>query len=258
MADGKGKRAGGGSGSSWLLRTSRRAFRPAHLEERGKETRLAAIVSTVLGRRLGAPWGLFAILVFLVVVSVWTRHAVNESLTDVMSGKLTTILDADVKGLEIWINNEEGHVRSWAADEEVRATILELRRIGLSSPNPREALVAAPQLPVFQELLDSVPLDEDIEGFVAVDRSGLVLASDPTAEIVIGRLPTASGLTHVGPMLTGDATFLRPMPRRDLWDIPDRPASDEAMLRKPIIGVAAHLRDGQGNVLCALIFRLNA
>ena len=236
-----------------------RVLEPERWRERVNTPRLVSVLTALSGRRYGVPWGLLGAVSFLVIVSLWTRHAVNESLTTIVSEKLQTILDADVTALEIWIENERAFVDAWATDENVRETILKLRQIGVLSTEPAEVLLDSPLLATLQEQLDSIAVDDDILGFLVVDASGLVLATDERGEETIGLRPTPEGLSLISPMLNGDVAFLRPIARERVYRGPGPrtpPESLQAMQLNPYVAIGAHLRDEAGNVLAVLVFKL--
>lgn len=56
------------------------------------------------------------ILALLANVGYWTSHAVREAIVNVYAANLTTILDANVEALNIWVHNEMSFARSHAQD----------------------------------------------------------------------------------------------------------------------------------------------
>ncbi len=240
-------------------RTLGGVLRPARWRTGKTTPRLVSVLSALSGQRRGFPLSLLAALAFLVVVGFWTRHAVNESLTLIVSEKIQTILDADVAALDIWIRNERELAQFWADDPEVRDQIEQLRRIGLSSPEPNAALLESQHLGAIRRVLRPGTVAQDVRGFIVVESSGLVLASAHD-DTVIGHRPPPEVLAPLAGVLRGDVPFLRTVRKESLFpDLDGRPpeAPLGALALNPLLGIAAPVRDSDGNIVAILILKID-
>jgi tRNA A-37 threonylcarbamoyl transferase component Bud32 len=220
--------------------------------------RLAGVLAALAGRSGHFPWGIVGAVVFLAVVSVWTRDAVRESLTLITSDKLQTILAAEVNALELWLEKELAVVRSWADEPEIVAAVLELTRTAdAAGDEPRDALLAAPALATVRKALRPVLESDASDQFIVADPSGLVLAANPSIDEFVGRRPQEDAPETVAAVLAGEQPFLRPIRGRRVWAGADDLAS-EARLLDPRIGIAASVRDGDGKHIAVLILTVDA
>jgi len=117
------------------------------------------------------------VLALLASVGYWTSHAVREAIVNVYAANLTTILDADVEALNIWVHNEMSFARSHAQDPLIAQETKGLLEIRRKFPRDVDKLIDSENFQALQE--HTLPILEEKEywGYFIVDRTGYVLAS---------------------------------------------------------------------------------
>ena len=65
---------------------------------------------------------LFAMLaiVLLTAIGAWAIHTVTRSLETIYTAYFQSLLDADIKALTLWMEDEKDHVEFWAAEPNLR------------------------------------------------------------------------------------------------------------------------------------------
>jgi hypothetical protein len=187
-------------------------------------------------------------LAFLTVAVGWTFHAVSESLVDLWTQTLTTMLDADVQSLEIWLENEKRTVSARANARPLRTGVKVLVTLARDEADLKSALGQSEAATRIHEQLENLRAHDDIRGYTVVDPSGLVLLSH-NPELVAGRMAPPL-LAHLSRAFAGETTVVRPY--RGLALLPDLHTSEPVML------VAAPINDDDGRLLGALLFRVDA
>ncbi|WP_136798385.1 MULTISPECIES: serine/threonine protein kinase [Desulfosediminicola] len=117
------------------------------------------------------------VLSLLAGIGYWTSHAVREAIVNVYAANLTTILDADVEALDIWVHNEMSFARSHAQDPLIARETMGLIEIHQKQPGDTDKLINSESFKTLQK--HTLPILEEKEywGYFIVDRAGYVLAA---------------------------------------------------------------------------------
>ncbi|UCF92167.1 MAG: protein kinase, partial [Desulfobacterales bacterium] len=195
---------------------------------------------------------LFALIAIALLVGLgfWTNHAVSESLFEIYQSYLQTILDADVTALRIWVEDEKEFVKLWADEPQLRASVRGLLQIGTQSSGRREQLIASQFLSDLQDQLTSVLKDKDYQGFGVLDRTGLVLAAGNQDAYVGQRLAPAL-MPLLADVFQDQVVIERPHLKGNVL------VSVEPRRNQPIMMTAAPIRDGDDQIVAALVFLIN-
>lgn len=152
-------------------------------------------------------WPIVALLL-LVFLGTWVRHEIERPVREQLRSELTTILNADVAAMRLWLDHQRENAESHAADKGVRESALELLEIVKSNPGQLGVLIDAPPQTRLRTRFESQQDDEKFTGFVLFDMQGLVLASY-TPEIV-GKVPYDVSLPWLAGALRGETTVSPP------------------------------------------------
>jgi serine/threonine-protein kinase len=185
----------------------------------------------------------------LLVLGYWTYQAVESSLRGLRSAALTSLLEAEVKTLALWIDNHKTDIRRIARDREVRSHVLALSRIAL-----RPGVVAADycNAPARRPLVAQLGAVLEEQGAVTFN------AIDPGRRIIASRFPEYCGLRlseqaferDLAAVFRGETRFVRPyLPHERLESAPAVPP-----LERPVTWVETPVRDASGAIIAALAF----
>src|SRR5882724_824519 len=94
-----------------------------------------------------------------------------------MAGELQTILNAEVKALEIWFKAQKANAATLAADARVRAAAKELVGLEKKEGTNDAVLASSPQLARLREYLRPALKVQQYEGFLLANREHRVLAA---------------------------------------------------------------------------------
>ena len=183
-------------------------------------------------------------------IGFWTYHAVRESVTDIYTAHLKTLLDADITALSIWMNNELFDVRSWAEEPDLRRRVNTLVEIGRDGPASRDRLVEHDSQQALNDKLEAVMLDRDHQGFAVIDRTGLVVGSSNRFPY-LGKRIKADFMPALARVFDGEAVILKPHFKGDLI------SGLEAPKRQPIMMTGAPVRGESDDIIAVLVFTIN-
>jgi serine/threonine-protein kinase len=185
----------------------------------------------------------------LLALGYWTYQAVESSLHGLRAAALGSMLEAEVKTLELWIDNHKTDIRRIAREREVRERVAALSRIA-SRPGVAAAdYCNAPARRPLVAQLAAVLEEQGAVTFNAVDRNRRIIAS---------RFPEYCGLRLSEPALQrdlaavfrGETRFVRPHQPDERLEAP--PAVSP--LERPLTWVETPVRDPSGAVIAALAF----
>ncbi len=178
----------------------------AELHRSGSLVRSVSSMGRVLRKQIWI-WPLIAV-VGLGLLGWWVRGIVEGTLKRQLAQQLETLLATDVTALEAWLKAQENQVTDTAANAQVKALVTQLVELSASSGSQAETLLQAPQAVELRNVLKSWLKADSFDGFIVLDREGLVLAAG-RAELV-GK-PDAPLLDEVLPkVLAGKPTISRP------------------------------------------------
>ncbi len=183
---------------------------------------------------------ILAALVALLVVAgagLWSRHAVMESVEDLLTVNLEANLNVSAKALTAWIESELTLVRFWADEETLRQLVGARLRDGAGRGN----------LQKMKRLLAEGFTAQEVQDWAIVDVERTVLfasAENPNQ----GKTIAAVIKPHHDKVLQGHSVFLPPIPRADLIEA-SAFSRDEA-----VILTAAPVRNREEKIVAALVF----
>ena len=69
-------------------------------------------------------------VVVLIVLGLWVHYGVKHSLQEIRAAGLQAVLEAEVKALQLWIEDRKADARHWAGDARVTSHVEELVALG--------------------------------------------------------------------------------------------------------------------------------
>ncbi len=218
--------------------------RPAPVPVMGAGTKLAlGVMGTPLRR------GLAALLLFVILAGMgwWTYAGVRDSLRELRAGSLQTVLDAESKALEIWIDEKKSDAGRWAADPAVRTAVeglMQLRAQGAVS----QALCTSTFRRILLDRLRPFLKEEGSVAVNVIDRDGFIVTSEFDAYCGL-HVQTDTFMRHISDVFAGSSKFVRPYSERDRLAEARR-----FMFERPVAWVKAPVRDAGGRVVAVLGF----
>jgi hypothetical protein len=169
-----------------------------------------------------------------------TYRAVEADIKRGLADELTTLLDADVAALRMWVQQHQRIAESQASEPRLRRAALELARISRRADDPLAELQAAPQGAELRPILEPALTAHAYTGYWVM--------------LIHGRILAAADPSHVGGM-----------PPKTHDDLMDRLLEGKSAIRPPrriegvddgggIILVAAPILDDAGKPAAALLF----
>jgi serine/threonine-protein kinase len=149
-----------------------------------------------------AAWGIAILL--LGVLGSWTHHAVESSLRQLRADSLSSVLDAQVQAIEVWIAEKQLAARRLARDTRLRESVAALLRRAPASPcvSLEDAGLGQPLDPFLRE--------EAIAAFHVIDPEGRIIAASPFTACAARELPELlRGQAALA--LDGHMAFVRPI-----------------------------------------------
>jgi hypothetical protein len=197
-------------------------------------------------RRFALPLAAVGILVF---VGLGTQLTVQNAMEDMLAAKLQTILEADVTGLRIWLEEQKKVVDTLVMESEVRGGILALVRLSKSTGAGTEALDRSESLKKLRETLGPVCRSHRYIDFLVVTPDGTNLGSINKAYIGKQAFPdSCESFTKVN---SGKTVISRPF--RSVLPLPDE--RGDLHLDVPSMFVAAPVYGKDGSrIVAALAF----
>lgn len=141
---------------------------------------------------------LFLLLAAILAVGLWTYRGVGESLREIRSTGLRTLLNTQVEALELWIAEGRHEAEQLAADPELSAAIARLARTGHGGKDGSR---------IISNILRASASIGATSAHV-IDPRGGILASSEAARV--GQRVTPDFLVHLAPALAGRSVFVRP------------------------------------------------
>jgi eukaryotic-like serine/threonine-protein kinase len=186
-----------------------------------------------------------AMLVALVVVALvggWAYLQVRGSLRDVRSAGLMSLLEAEARALQLWIEEKKRDAERWASSPRVQGAGAAIA----ASAAAGTVCASAPQRAMQAEIAPFVALEE-VTVFNLIARDGRIVSS-PYPEYC-GRHVSEAFLRRLAPVFDGQTVFVRP------WREAERVAGWEAgATKETLTWVETPVRDGDGRIVAALGF----
>ena len=185
-------------------------------------------------------------VILLGMLGSWTHHAIETSLREMRAESLSSVLDAEVKALDVWIAEKRLSARRLAQGVRVRAQVEALIRVARAAPVPGDVHCASMPAQALRELFDPLVRDETLVAYHVVDREGRLLAAWPQA--ACGRtLSPASMRTRVDASFAGETRFVHP--QRDTEGLVPARKGETA---PAVIWILAPVEDATGRVVATL------
>lgn len=189
---------------------------------------------------------LLGLTLFMIGLGVVTHAAIIEALRGILAKNLQAVIEADVTALKIWMENAKAEARLWSERNVLSGEIAGLLRTATQTNDTRQALLASRDQPRLRELLKLDPQGQEERGFLIIDRTGLILASDE--DRYVGLRLNAEGMGMLGQILEQDAFISHPFREGDLVaGIPVDPNKTRMLAASPI-------QDEAGSIIAALAF----
>jgi serine/threonine-protein kinase len=185
---------------------------------------------------------MLAALVVVAIVGTWTYSHVRSSLREVRSAGLVSLLEAESRALQLWIDEKKRDAERWASTPEVRreaVALALLARTGtVCAPGPQRAL---------SDEIAPYSAVEEISAFNLIARDGRIISS-PHSQYC-GLAVTEKFMGEIAPVFAGRTAFVRP------WEERDRVGAIGAeVFAGPLVWVETPVRTKDGTVVAALGF----
>ncbi len=200
-------------------------------------------------RRQFWTWPLVAAL-FLGGAGWWVVQSVESAMRQQRVNELTTVLEADLAALHVWMGNQRTTAELIARDDQLRALTQELLALAQGKQDVERLLTQSKAQSVIRSRLAGPLRRAGYAGFVLVSPSGVVLAAEHDAPV--GLTLTGYRWEFLGNVLRGEAAvskpFLSPLLLAD--------AHGELRANLPVMSAAACVRDQAGQTIAALDMRI--
>ena len=185
---------------------------------------------------------MLAALVVVAFVGGWAYVQVRGSLRDLRAAGLVSLLEAETRGLELWIEEKKRDAERWASTPEVQRAAAALARHAATGA----VCASIPQRALQGEIAPYAALEETAV-FNLVARNGRIISS-PHPEYC-GAVVTDNFMQRLAPVFAGRTVFVPP------WRESDRVRGARvAGLEGPLTWVETPVRAEDGSVVAALGF----
>ena len=192
---------------------------------------------------------MFVISAVLVALGYWTYRSVENSLRELRAVSLGSMLEAQVRSLEIWIENRKVDMRRVARDEQVRSQVEALARIAARQASASDEYCSAPARRPLVDQLAVVLEEQGAVAFNATDRARRIIASR-FREYCGLRLSETAFERELAPVFKGETRFVRPYAEGERLEAPPR----KPLLERPVTWFETPVRDAAGSVIASLGF----
>jgi serine/threonine-protein kinase len=182
----------------------------------------------------------------LLALGAWTYAAVERSLRELRAATMTSLLDAEVNALRVWMREEIGDAERVAREPAVREAVAQLVALAARPGTTREELCAGPVRERVEAVLRPLLREVGDSTFNITDPSGRLLATR-YPEYCGLRVTQATFLPLLAPVLRGESRFIRPY--RDADRVQDPPRLREG---QAFGWIATPVRGADGTVIAAL------
>jgi eukaryotic-like serine/threonine-protein kinase len=201
----------------------------------------------VLRRQLWA-WPIIAALLFG-CAGWWVSVSVDDAMRQQRHSALSTILDAEVTSLNVWMGEQRVNAEFTAADGRLRPLVAELLAVSPMA-NPGRSLLQAPAQEAIRAALKGPIHLCGYHGFFLVSPAGIVLAAD--RDEPVGIVVGDDRKTFFAKILAGQPAVSRPY--RSTLLLADEKGELRANL--PSMLTAAAIRDTDGKPIASLGLRI--
>ena len=194
-------------------------------------------------------WPILAALL-LGIIGRWISRSVETAMRQRRAAELTTVLNADVAAVRVWMVEEAMNAEFMADDEHLVPMVTELLAAAGDPTDPDRALVFSPAQAAIRQRLAPRLARFGYIGFTLVSPEGKVLAADQDA--AVGRLLSGYRKEFLVGVLAGKPAVS--IPFRSLFLLPN--AKGELKPNLPTMFTAAAIHGDEGKPLAALALRI--
>ncbi len=185
---------------------------------------------------------MLAAIVVVGLTGIWAYSQVRGSLRDLRAAGLVSLLEAETRGLQLWVDEKERDAERWASTPPVQRAGREL----LLRASRGEVCAAAPQRALNDEIAPYAAIEE-VSAFNLITRDGQIVSSFHSANC--GRAVSERFMGQLAPVFAGRTVFVPPWRERDRLVTPGADT-----LEGPLAWVATPVRAADGTVIAALTF----
>lgn len=199
---------------------------------------------------MGPIWISLISLLLLSLIGWLGLATIKKSMKKQVGNQLQSTLNANVKSLKIWIEQERSNIDSWVSNDPVKQNILSLIDKTSKRKLSKENLLSSQELHNLRNILGPVCRRHGYVGFVAFDTAGRQIAAlldDP-----VGENSLVKESDFIQRSLTGETLVSLPFPGETA--LPS--LQGEWKTGQPTMFVSAPVRNDQGGVVGALAFRV--
>ena len=139
-------------------------------------------------------------LIGLAFAGTWLRSRMETAMRVQQESQLLTLLKADLAALELWTDGQKDYVDAVTDAPIVHEPILKLVELAAGGTTSKAALLQAPERAQLEAGLKNWLDDPEYAGYIVLDKTGRVLASDEDS--LIGLLPATGYLDLTKTVLT--------------------------------------------------------
>jgi eukaryotic-like serine/threonine-protein kinase len=186
-------------------------------------------------------------VVVLIVLGLWVHYGVKQSLQEIRAAGLQAVLEAEVKALQLWIEDRKVDARHWAGDARVTGHVEEL--VALSRvERDGEKLWQSPARAQLAAILEPTLKEAGSMAFNVIDPGGRIVATQ-FREYSGQRISSGTFMAELGRVFKGEVHFIRPYPElHRMGEIAG------AAFTRPVLWIEAPVRNARGEVIAALGF----
>ena len=185
---------------------------------------------------------MLAALVVVALVGAWAYMQVRGSLRDLRSAGLASLLEAETRGLQLWIGEKERDAERWASTPRVQREAAALAAMAARGTVCAEG----PQRGLQAEIAPYAAVEE-VAIFNLIARDGRIISS-PHPEYC-GASVSHGFLRQLAPVFEGRTAFVRPWREADRLD-----GRAARALEGRLVWVETPVRAADGTVVAALGF----
>ena len=183
---------------------------------------------------------MLAALVVVALVGGWAYVQVRDSLRDVRAAGLASLLEAEARTLQLWIEEKKADAERWAATPQVRTAGARLAARDAAGTCAHDA-----QRDFRQAIAPYMGLEE-VAVFNLIDAEGRIVSSSRAGLCGIAVAPAFRG--ELAQVFEGRTVFVRP------WNEAGRLEPAAAADVAPLVWVETPIRNADGAVVAALGF----
>jgi serine/threonine-protein kinase len=183
----------------------------------------------------------------LTALGAWTYGAVERLLRESRAAALKSVLEAQAKTIEVWIEDQKLGIRRLARDRQVRTQVQALVDIATQHGATPQAYCGAPARRPLVEQLDDALAGTGAVAFNVIERGGRIVASKfrEYCGLQLSVRAFEQGLT---PVFRGETHFLPPF--RDAERLAQPPA--RAPLERALVWIETPVLNEAGRIVAAL------